>query len=812
MENIKDLLNMMSPEQKIQFLAGDDFWNIHGEESLNIPSVMVTDGPHGLRKQNTKADHLGFNESVPATCFPTASAIASSWDTNLINNIGIALAEECLNEKIAILLGPGANIKRSPLCGRNFEYFSEDPYLSGKMAAAFIKGVQSKGIGTSLKHFVVNNQETNRMTIDTIVDDRALREIYLAGFEEAVKTAKPVSVMAAYNKLNGVYCSENMELLTYLLREEWGFEGMIVTDWGAANDRIAGLLAGLDLEMPGPSTSNIELIKNALKNKKISIDTIDNSLERILNVISSTSEALSANADYDIEEHHLLAKKVLCESAVLLKNENILPLEQKGKIAVIGAFAKEPRYQGSGSSRIKPTKINNAWDSINNLLNSNANIIYSAGYDPVTDKIDQTLIDEAVKCAELSDNVIIFAGLPEIFESEGFDRKNINLTESHNMLINSVSNVNKNCIVILSNGAPVSMPWINNVKAVLETYLGGQAWGAACADLIFGIENPSGKLAETFPMSLEDVPSTVNFPGGNKTVAYAESIYVGYRYYEKTKTKVLFPFGHGLSYTNFEYSNISTTTIDENYNIAVSFDIKNTGTVAGKEIVQLYVKDKDSVVFKPEKELKSFDKISLQPGETKTITFNLDKRSFSFWDSSNSSWIVESGDYEILVGSSSTDIRLNHTISIENGNRISDWVKNLKYISPGYYKPEIANFKNLSPSGDFAKFLGKAIPQANKPIDGPFNRLSTMKDISTTRIGKIILKMMLKESDKRNGKNNDETTQELMHTMIKEMPLRALATMGGEDFTIEMVDGIITMLNDSFFKGLKQITAARKNS
>lgn len=664
--NIKELIKQMSLEEKASLCSGLNFWNTKPIERLNIPSIMMTDGPHGLRKQSEGADHLGINESVESTCFPTASALACSFDRDLVKELGIAIGEECQSENVSIVLGPGANIKRSPLCGRNFEYYSEDPYLSSEMTKNQIQGTQSQGIGTSLKHFAANNQEHRRMTIDTIVDERTLREIYLASFETAIKEAQPWTVMCAYNKLNGEYCSENYRLLTEILRNEWGFEGFVVSDWGAVNDRDKGLSSGLELQMPADGGMGDNLIVEAVKKNRLSECVLDEAVERILNIIFKAVENKRENGIYSKEKHHELARKIAGECMVLLKNEEkILPLKKEEKIAVIGELATKVRYQGGGSSHINPTKLDNTYEEIVSFAGSE-NVRYARGYDLSIDDTIYELAEEAKKLAIEADKVILFIGLPERYESEGFDRTHLNIPKNQYDLVKVLKSVNENIVVILSNGSPIEMSFVSDVKAILEAYLTGQASGKAICDILYGEVNPSGKLAETFPLKLYDNPSYLNFPGEVDKVEYKEGIFVGYRYYDKKAMDVLFPFGYGLSYTNFEYSNlkISKNEIDDTEKVTVSVNIKNIGDVFGKEIVQLYIRDKESSVTRPEKELKGFEKIGLEPGEEKEVTFILNKRSFAYYNVDLGDWHVESGEFEILIGKSSREIVLKEVITV----------------------------------------------------------------------------------------------------------------------------------------------------
>lgn len=667
--NIKEQIKEMTLEEKASLCSGFDFWNTKAIERLGIPSIMMTDGPHGLRKQVGDTDHLGINKSVPSTCFPSAAGLACSWDKEMVKKVGAAIGEECQAENVAIVLGPGANIKRSPLCGRNFEYFSEDPYLSSKLSADFIKGVQSQGVGTSLKHFAVNNQEYKRMSIDAVVDERTLREIYLASFEEAVKEGQPWTVMSAYNKVNGDYCSENKQLLTEVLKGEWGFDGLVVTDWGGVNERDLGLAAGLDLEMPSSGGIGDNKIIEAVKAGRIAEDVLDRAVERILKIVFKAVDNKQENAVYNQEEHHAIAREAARESMVLLKNEdNILPIREVESIAVIGSFAKNPRYQGGGSSHINPTKIDSIYEELEKVAGDKTTFSYAEGYSLKSDVLNESLIEEAVEAAKQASVAVIFAGLPERYESEGFDRKHLNIPDNHRILIEAIAEVQNNIIVVLSNGAPIEMPWLDKVKGLLEGYLCGQALGGAIADILFGLANPSGKLAETFPKKLIHNPSYLNFPGDGETVEYREGIFVGYRHYDTRDVEPLFPFGYGLSYTSFEYCDLQVDKkqIKDAETITVTVKIKNTGGMEGKEVVQLYVRDVESTMPRPEKELKGFEKVSLQPGEEKTVTFELGKRAFAYYNVKLKDWHVETGTFEILVGKSSRNILLRDKVDVES--------------------------------------------------------------------------------------------------------------------------------------------------
>jgi Beta-glucosidase-related glycosidases len=664
--NIENLMQELTLEEKASLCSGADFWHTKAVTRLGIPSLMMCDGPNGLRKQNDAADHLGINESISAVCFPTASAVASSFDRDLANQIGLTIGNECRAEKVSMILGPGANIKRSPLCGRNFEYYSEDPYQTSQMATAFIQGVQEKGIGACIKHFAANNQETLRMSGDSILDERTLHEIYLASFESAVKEGKPYGVMCAYNKINGTFAAENKLLLTDVLRDNWGYNGFVVTDWGAIKDRVKGIAAGLDLEMPGSeqSKSNDEKIVHAVKNGELTMNQLDNAVKGILEWIAFAAEPYADEAVFDRALDYKTAVDAAARCAVLLKNENnALPIKHKAKVAFIGGFIEKPRYQGSGSSHINSAYVPSVYD----LIQNNAAISYAEGFEVNADELDAKQLEEALATARASEVAIVFAGLPSRYETEGIDRKHIDLPKNQNELIQEICKVQPNTVVVLHNGSPVAMPWIHDVKAVLTVHLGGDGVSEATMALIFGDKNPSGKLAETYPLRLEDNPSFLNFPGENGVAEYHEGVYVGYRYYDKKKMPVLFPFGHGLSYTQFEYCDMTLTkdAMKDSQMLTVSLTVKNTGASFGQEVVQLYIGAPESKVRRPEKELKGFIKVSLQPGESKTVSFELNKRSFAYYEPRIHGWYAETGAYIVSVGSSSRDIRQTAKVQVE---------------------------------------------------------------------------------------------------------------------------------------------------
>ena len=665
--DLKKIVSEMTLEEKAGMCSGLDFWHLKEVEHLGIPKVMVSDGPHGLRKQDEKGDHLGINDSIKAVCFPPAVLSACSFDRGLMEEMGKAIGREAQANDVSVVLGPAVNIKRSPLCGRNFEYYSEDPYLAGEIAAAFVKGVQSQHVGTSIKHFAANNQEYRRMSSSSEVDERTLREIYFPAFETAVKKAQPYTFMCSYNQINGTFASENKWLLTDVLRGEWGFKGYVMSDWGAVNDRVKGLEAGLELEMPASGGDNDAMIVKAVKDGALEEKILDQAVERILRIIFEYADHRKPQ-EFTMEKDHEEAQHIAEESMVLLKNENhILPLKTSEKAAFIGGFARNPRFQGGGSSHINCFKTTNVLDSVP----CDAQVVYAEGFPADRDFYDKALADEAVKAAAEVDKAVIFAGLPESFESEGYDRSHMRLPECQNRLITEILKVQPNTVIVLHNGSPVEMPWLGEIKGLLETYLGGQAGGAAAANILYGKINPSGKLAETMPLKLSDNPSYLNFGGGEK-VEYREGIFVGYRYYDTKEMDVAFPFGYGLSYTTFAYSNLklSMENPTEKDTVMVSADVTNTGKSAGKEVVQLYIRDLTGSAIRPEKELKGFEKVFLEPGETKTVTMELNKRSFAWYNTELHDWFAASGDYEILVGASSRDIRLTETLHLNSSQRL----------------------------------------------------------------------------------------------------------------------------------------------
>lgn len=788
-----DLIAKMTLEEKASLCDGYDYWHIQGIERLGIKSVMLTDGPHGIRKRSenkSKAEKTSLM-GVPAICYPTASATACSWDPDLIYKMGEALGDECLKEQVSVLLGPGTNIKRSPLCGRNFEYFSEDPVLAGEMAASFINGVQSKGIGTSLKHFAANNQETRRMTVNSVVDERTLREIYLAPFETAVKKAQPWTVMCAYNRLNDEYCAENKWLLTDVLRDDFGFEGIVVTDWGAENDRVEGLLAGQELEMPTSDGMGAKRIADAVRSGKISEDFLDSMIDRVID-ISKKGEKVLGNYTYNAAEHHKLAREIAGQCMVLMKNDGgLLPLSKDAKIAVIGEMAMKPRYQGAGSSLINPIQLDSAYDTMTKM---GIKFDYARGYS--TDKknkaSDETFIADAVAKAKNAEVAVLFVGLTDEYETEGNDRKHINIPPLHIKLINAVSKVNKNVVVVLSGGAVVAMPWAKNVPAILNQFLTGQAGGSAVCDVLFGDVNPSGKLSETYPVTLEDNPSNSYFPGTSVSVEYREGIYVGYRYYDKTEKDVMFPFGYGLSYTTFEYSDLklSAKDIKDTDTLTVSFKIKNTGDRDGAEIAQLYVGDVESTIFRPVKELKGFKKVFLKPGEEKEIELTLDKRAFAYYNVKLGDWHVETGEFKILVGASSRDIKLETSVNVTS--TVEAEIPDYRDAAPSYYSGDITNIRD----DEFTAILGRQLPPSFRDKNKPLTIANTLEDAADGKWGGRINRVL--------GTFLDPET--MVGAVAVQTPIKDFISMSMGVFSEDMADGLLTILNeDKMLKGAGQI-------
>lgn len=710
--DIQSIIEQMTLEEKAALCTGATAWTSIPIERLGVPEMIVADGPHGVRREASIYE-WGVGGTLPATCFPTASCLASTWDVDLLRKMGEALADECIALEVDVLLGPGANMKRSPLGGRNFEYFSEDPYLAGALAVSLINGIQRKGVGTSLKHYTANNQEYQRFSISADVDERTLREIYLPAFEKAVKEAQPWTVMCAYNKVNGVFASEHDRLLNKILKDEWGFEGLVVSDWGAVRDRVAALRGGLDWQMPGPQARDVQKVVDAVHAGELDESVVDESVRRILRIIAMARETPKGGT-FDAEAHHTLARQVAAEGMVLLKNEGVLPLKSPRKIAVIGRSAMHAHFQGGGSSHINPTRVDVPFEALKALA-GDAALSYAEGY-PTDNSLRQDMIDEAVEQASTADVALLYVALPSFKESEGYDRLDLDLTAQQIALIKAVAEAQPQTVVVLNNGAPVVMAdWIDDVAAVLEGWMMGQAGGAAIADILFGKVNPSAKLAETFPVKLADTPAHINWPGDAGVVRYGEGLFIGYRYYDAKDMPVQFPFGFGLSYTTFAYSNptVSASTFKDVDGLTVTVDVTNTGDVAGKEIVQVYVHDQQSVLVRPEKELKGFAKVELQPGETKTVSIALDWRAFAYYHPEYGQWITEDGDFDVLIAASATDIRHRLTVTLESTTHlpcildaestISEWMRDPRgrAVFSTYYKTiEVNGRKRFQDTGD----------------------------------------------------------------------------------------------------------------
>ena len=783
-----DIIKQMTLEEKCYLFSGKDFWQTRSVERLGVPNMTLSDGPHGIRKQEGAGDQLGLNGSLPATCYPTAAAVANSWDVELGEEIGAHLGAEAASQGVCVVLGPGLNIKRSPFCGRNFEYFSEDPYLAGKLAASYIRGIQKNGVAACPKHFAANSQELRRMASDSVMDERTLREIYLTGFEIAVKEGHSKSIMSSYNRINGVYANENRHLLQEILRDEWGFDGFVVSDWGGSNDHVEGVRAGSHLEMPTTGgDSDLELI-DAVKSGRISQELLDRRVDELLDVILSTAGAVEPleGKPFDVEKHHAMAAKASEQSIVLLKNENnILPLKRGAKVAVIGEFAQKARYQGAGSSVVNPTRLDNAMDVIQGFGLDVAG--FEAGY-PRSGKGDPAMQARAVELAKKADTVLLYIGLDEISESEGLDRSHMRLPQSQIDLIEAVSKANPNVVAVMSAGSAVEMPWLPKIKALVHGYLCGQAGASSVLKVILGQVNPSGKLAESYPVKYEDVSSAPYFPAKERTAEYREGLFVGYRYFETAKTPVLFPFGFGLSYTTFEYSGLTVTEKE------ASFTLKNTGGMDGAEVAQLYVSKPDGEVFRPAKELKGFAKVFLKAGESKKVTIPLDDKAFRYFNVDTNKFEVEGGAWTVLIGASCADIKLSGTVEVQGTG-----------AKPPYDKEKFAKYfsgdiKSVS-DAEFEALLGRPIP------DGHWSGMLDMNDAlcqmyyakgAAGRLAYKILTHFINKSIEK-GKPN------LNLLFNYNMPFRAIAKMTGGICTMEMAEGILTIVNGHFFKGLGRV-------
>lgn len=783
----QDLISKMTLEEKAALLSGKDVWNTRDYPRLNIPSITCSDGPSGVRRQAGAGDHLGLNASLPATCFPTSATIANSWDEQLGEEVGKALGEEAASQDVNVLLGPGLNIKRSPLCGRNFEYFSEDPYHAGKMAAAYVRGIQSQGLYACPKHFAVNSQELRRMSMNSVLDERTLREIYLTGFEIAVKEGNAKSIMSSYNEVNGVYANESRHLLQEILREEWGFDGIVITDWGGSNDHVKGVAAGSDLEMPAPGLDSARQLLKAVNDGTLKMEELDKAVDNLLDAALTLSENAKQKPDgFDAKAHHALALRAAQESAVLLKNtDQLLPLAPKTKVALIGDFAFEPRYQGAGSSMVNATQI----DSMEKLIQEyDLQVIgVNRGYQR-DGKEDSALKKAALDLASMADVIIYCFGLDEISESEGMDRNHMRLPQNQIDLLAAIAQVNPNVVGVLSAGSAIEMPWQYCCKAILHGYLYGQAGAGAMLNLLTGKANPSGRLNETYPLRYEDTPAFRNFPSQERNSEYRESLYVGYRYYDTGKIRVQYPFGYGLSYTSFEYSDLKVE------NEGVTFTLKNTGKYDGAEVAQLYVSLPNAKVFRPEKELKGFSKVFLKAGESREIHIPFDDKTFRYWNVLTNRWEIEGGSYQILIGACVSDIRLSGTLQVEGTT--SEFPYRAEEM-PSYYSGLVQQVGD----GEFEKLLGYSIP------NGKWAGLLTENDAicqmyyARSGLARFIYRILtnMKKKSEEKGK------PDLNILFIYNMPFRGIAKMTNGMVSMDMVHGMVDAVNGHMLRGLGKI-------
>lgn len=784
---VEEYIRKLTLEEKAALLQGWTTWTTREVKRLGIPAIFLSDGPHGLRKQAGAGDHLGLNASVPATCFPTAASMANTWNTDLGEELGRALGEEAAANDVNVVLGPGLNMKRSPLCGRNFEYFSEDPYLAGKMAASYIRGIQANGVAACPKHFAVNSQELRRMSMDSVLDERTFRELYLTAFEIAVTEGKAQTIMSSYNQINGTYANENYHLLTEILRNEWGFDGFVVTDWGADNDHTEGVKAGSNLVMPAPGPDCAIGLVKAVKEGRIAEKVLDERLEELLKVVFSTSEAVSkAPKTFDKDAHHAIARKCAEEAIVLLDNDGILPLNKETKTAVIGDFAETPRYQGAGSSMVNPTKL----DSLKDALAAAGLTVtgYAKGFSRTDPKPDQTLIDEAVNAAKGAEAVLLCVGLDEIAESEGMDRLSMELSKGQQALIDAVSAVNRNVILVLSGGAPFVMPGKERYRAAIHGYLGGQAGAGAMADALLGKVNPSGKLNESWPVQLEDNPSYPYFPSKERTAEYREGLYIGYRYYDTVGVPVRYPFGYGLSYTTFAYSDVSATK-DE-----VTFTVANTGAVDGAEVAQVYVSCRNGNIFRPRKELKGFAKVFLKAGERKTVTVKLDDKAFRYFNVKTDRWEVETADYEISVAASVSDVKLTATVHVVGQAAPAPYGE-----LPSYESGRIEAVTN----GEFEALLGHPIPDGHWSGELTANDAICQLYYAKSAPARLVCKILTNMKNKAEAKGKPD----LNILFIYNMPFRAIGKMAGGMVSEKMVDDIVFLVNGHFWRGLGRAIA-----
>ncbi len=775
-------------DDKVRLLSGRGFWTLEPVTSRGIDGIVVADGPHGLRCQVGAADHLGIAAAAPATCFPTASTLGSTWDVELLDEVGVALGVEARHQGVAVLLGPGLNLKRHPAGGRSFEYLSEDPLLSGRLAAAIVRGVQSQGVGTSIKHFAVNNQESHRLVVDALVDERTLRELYLTGFEIAVQESRPWTVMCAYNLVNGTYASEHHELLTSILRDEWGFAGLVMSDWGAVSDRVAGIVAGLDLEMPSSrGTLDGEVIE-AVGDGRLDPAAVDRCAERVVELLLR-GRSSGPPPSLDLDEHHGVARRAAAAGTVLLSNDEVLPLEPCGTIAVVGALATEPRYQGAGSSQVTPTRLDRALDVLVERVGDAGVVRYAPGYEARTGATTDELIDAALEAAVPAEVVVLFAGLPAAKESEGFDRTTLDLPDGQLRLIEALAAGTTPVVVVLNNGGVVHLPWADRVDAVLECWLGGQAGGAAAVDVLFGDAEPGGRLAESIPVHVTQLPADRNFPGSARQVQYREGFHVGYRFHDTAGIPARFAFGAGGSYTTFGWSDIDLD--GEGTDLTVSVTVTNTGDRPGSDVVQVYVRDVESTVARPDKELKGFAKVHLEPGESQPVTVGLDRRSFAVWDVGRKDWVVEAGRFEILVARSSVEVEAVLLHEVADGDVLT---------------PAPSTAGPVATAEEFTALLGGSLPAV--PAPRPFHRNSTVEDLAETRMGRLLASRVVAEAVRRSAAefpDPDDATLEMVRSSVREGPLRMLALMSDGKVPMWVIDTAITALNREWTRTLRSV-------
>lgn len=783
----QDLINKMTLEEKAAFLSGKNVWQTRDFPRLDIPSIFCSDGPHGIRKQAGAGDHLGLNASLEATCFPTAATVANSWDEQLGEEIGIALGEEASAQEVNIVLGPGLNMKRSPLCGRNFEYFSEDPYLAGKMAASYVKGIQSQGVYACPKHFAVNSQELRRMAMNSVLDERTLREIYLTGFEIAVKEGKAKSIMSSYNEVNGTYANENKHLLQGILRKEWGFDGIVITDWGGSNDHVAGVTAGSNLEMPAPGLDSARQIIQAIEEKSLTMEELDVCVDDLLDAVLTLSKnAGGKKHTFSETAHHELARHAVEESAVLLKNtDGILPLKPGSKVAVIGDFAFEPRYQGAGSSMVNPTYLETIEKTIGNYDLQVVGI--NRGYKR-TGEADEAMKKAALDLVALADVVIYCFGLDELSESEGLDRTHMRIPQNQIELLQAIVQVNENVVGVLSAGSTIEMPWHYCCKAILHGYLTGQAGASAMLNIMTGKVNPSGRLSETYPLRHEDTPAFRHFPSTQRNAEYRESIYIGYRYYDTSKVRVQYPFGYGLSYTTFAYSDLKVEAK------GATFTLTNTGNCDGAEVAQLYVGLPNAIVFRPEKELKGFQKVFLKAGESKEVRIEFDDKTFRYWNVKTNDWEIEEGVYRIMIGASVADIKLESELWVQGTS--NEYPYNPAKL-PYYYTGIVQQISDA----EFEELLGRPIPSGKWSGNLEINDAMCQMYYAKSGLARLIYKILTKIKKKSEEKGKPD----LNVLFIYNMPFRGIAKMTNGMVSMEMVEGMVTVVNGQFLKGMKKI-------